>query len=95
LKGAAILLVAGGVLYGADQATKRPDGLCGDLTTGIQTCTTGSDVAIAVVGGAMIGAALGAVFPGERWIHLQPDAVRIGLGRAPGGGWAARASLSF
>ena len=95
VKGAAVMLLAGGVVYAADSATKRPDGLCGDVTTGIQTCTTGSEVATAVVGGAMIGAALGAVFPGERWIHLQPDAVRIGLGRAPGGGWAARASFSF
>ena len=95
LKGAVPLLVLGGVVYGIDQANKRPDGLCGNVSIGIQACTTGSDVASLAVGGAMIGAALGAAFPGERWIHLQPDAVRIGLGRLPGGGWAARASVSF
>jgi hypothetical protein len=95
LSGAAGLALLGGAVYAADSASKRPDGLCGDLTTGIQTCMTGGDVAAAVAGGAMIGSILGAVFPGEHWIHAKPDALHVGLGPAPGGGLAVRASMSF
>ena len=95
LKGAAAMALLGGIVYAADHAAKRPDGLCGDLNTGINTCSTGSDVVSAAVGGALLGAVFGAVFPGEHWLPIKPDALRVGLGPAPGGGVAVRASLSF
>ena len=47
------------------------------------------------VGGALVGAAIGVFMPGERWHALKPEAVRLGVGPAPGGGVAVRASLSF
>ena len=95
LKGAAAMMLLGGFVYAADHSAKRPDGLCGDLDTGISRCTTGSDVVTGALGGAVLGAVFGAVFPGERWLPIKPDTLRVGLGAAPGGGVAVRASLSF
>ena len=95
LKGAAAMALLGGFVYLADQSTKRPDGLCGDLSTGISTCSTGSYVVVSAASGALLGAALGALFPGERWLPVKPDTLRVGLGPAPGGGVAVRASVSF
>ena len=95
LKGAALGALLGGFVYAVDQGSKRPDGLCGDLSSGITRCTTGSDVFSMTAGTALLGAALGALHPGERWLPVKPDALRVGLGRAPGGGVAVRASLSF
>ena len=40
LKGAALGALLGGFVYAVDQGSKRPDGLCGDLSTGITRCTT-------------------------------------------------------
>ena len=53
-------------------------------------------ILVAVGGrGTLFGAVLGAVFPGEHLIRVKPDALRVGLGPAPGGGLAVRASMSF
>ena len=95
LKGAAAMALLGGFVYAADHSAQRSDGLCGNLSTGITTCTSRSEIISAVAGGAILGAAFGAAFPGERWLPVKPDALRVGLGLAPGGGVAIRASLSF
>jgi hypothetical protein len=89
------MAVLGGLVFAVDQRTKRDDGLCGDLEIGITECTKGSDVVLGALGGAILGALFGAVHPGERWEPMRPGPFRLGLGPAPGGGVALRASLSF
>ena len=89
------MAVVGGSLYAADQATKRDDGLCGDIETGVTKCTTGSEVALVALSGALIGATIGAIVPGERWQALKPDRLKLALGPGPRGGVFVRAALSF
>lgn len=93
--GAVAMAVVGSALYLTDRASKRDDGLCGNLEVGITTCTTGSDVAAGTIGGALIGATIGAIVPGDRWHALKPESLRLTLGGAPGGGVSVRAALSF
>jgi hypothetical protein len=95
VKGGLVMAVAGGIALAADHGAKREDGLCGTLETGINPCLTGSDVAAATLGGALIGAGLGALFPGEKWHPLRTASLRLALGRTTSGGVGLRASLSF
>jgi hypothetical protein len=93
--GTLIAAALGGTVYAIDRGTRREDGLCGNTEIGITTCTTTADVLMGTFGGALVGAAIGAALPGERWHALRPDKVAFGIGPTRSGGVAIRASLSF
>lgn len=93
--GAGVMAVLGATVYLIDRSEQREDGLCGDLNTGIRTCTKKGEISGAVVGGAMIGALWGAGKPGITWKPMRSDAIRLAVSPLRGGGVGARATISF
>jgi hypothetical protein len=103
-RGAGLGALGGGALLGAiglaaylhDRgATKSPDGqTCYDGFGGSSACTKASDIPAILVGGAAIGAIIGAIWPGHRYETVQPGriAVRVAPGR---GGVAVAATVGF
>jgi hypothetical protein len=91
---------AGGLLglaaLGADVgATRSPDGqTCYDGFGYGSPCTKASDIPAVMVGGAVIGAIVGAIWPGRHYVAIEPDrlAVRVAPKR---GGVAVAATVIF
>jgi hypothetical protein len=95
LWGGAVAALAGVTVYAMDQGSKREDGLCGDLETGITTCTKASEIPAGIFGGVLFGAVIGSAWPGMEWKPTDSDAFRVAVTPVAGGGVGARATIRF
>jgi hypothetical protein len=95
LRGASLRALAGAAFFGiigvaafvADRgATRSPDGqACYDGFGGSVPCTKASDIPAMTVGGALIGAIIGAVWPGHRYETIQPGRIAVRVAPVRGG----------
>jgi hypothetical protein len=97
VRGALLGAAIGGGIAAASLAGQKenPDGTCTDSFGTPEICTTGSQVAEMASMSAFLGFTIGLLFPGPLGARAAVDGVRVGVGPAPGGGVAARASVRF
>jgi len=96
-RGALIGAAFGGALQGSLMVGQQQadDGSCTDAMGTPQECQTKAMLAETVALGALTGLVVGVLWPGHHWERVKVNRVRVGVGLAPGGGVAARATVSF
>lgn len=90
-RGALVGLTAGALLglsavAGDAGATKSPDGrTCYDGFGSASPCTKASDIPAVMAGGAVVGAVLGAIWPGHHYVTVEPGRLAVRVAPAAGG----------